>query len=138
MFSESTRKLYSIESLTLQLDLVMCKNHSGGTGFEGMKGSRRSYRTSYYGRPGKAIIEGVVLDELYSPGLKGSCKEGKFWHHEESLREVNEKAVLQCKTPLESSNRSILEMLVLSDDHQEQQQQWTGMNQSLECYIEQS
>ena len=26
----------------LQLDLVMCKGHPGGTGFEGMKGSRRA------------------------------------------------------------------------------------------------
>jgi hypothetical protein len=26
----------------LQLDLLMCKNHLGGTGFEGMKGSWRA------------------------------------------------------------------------------------------------
>jgi hypothetical protein len=28
--------------LLLQWDLVMCKGHPGGTGFEGMKGSRRA------------------------------------------------------------------------------------------------
>jgi hypothetical protein len=33
---------------------------------------------------------------------------------------------------------SVLEMLVQWDDHQEQQQQWSGVNQSLESYRGQS
>ena len=32
----------------LQLDLVMCKSQSGGTGFEDMKGSRRAAEAWYH------------------------------------------------------------------------------------------
>ena len=47
----------------LQLDLVLCKIHSGGTRFEGMKESWRAIGES---------AASVVVDD---PGLKGSCKE---------------------------------------------------------------
>ena len=39
-------KLY----LVLQPDLVMCKSHPGGTGFEGMKESWRATEAPYYER----------------------------------------------------------------------------------------
>ena len=40
--------------------------------------------------------------------------------------------------PVAVEDPSVLEMPVLWDDHQEQQQQWGGVNQNLECYREQS
>jgi hypothetical protein len=46
VFPESTEKVCSRGShgctLGWQLDLIMCKSHPGGTGFEGMKGSWRA------------------------------------------------------------------------------------------------
>ena len=45
MFSESTEAVfqrYPRFYFVLHWDLVMCKNHPGGTGFEGMKGSWRT------------------------------------------------------------------------------------------------
>ena len=69
----------------LQLDLIMCKNRPGDTGFEGMKGSRRAAEIWHCERPGKAIGEGATSVILDGPGLKRSCKEVKVWHHEESL-----------------------------------------------------
>ena len=56
----------------LQLDLVMCKNHSGGTGFEGMKGSRRTAEAQHSDRLWKAIGEGAASVAIDGPGLKGS------------------------------------------------------------------
>ena len=69
----------------LQLDLVMCKNHPGSTGFEGMKESRREDKAWHFKKPGKAIGEGVASVAIDGPGLKGSCKGFEAWHHEESL-----------------------------------------------------
>jgi hypothetical protein len=69
----------------LRLDLVMCKNHSGGTGFEGMKGSRRAAEAWHCERSWKAIGEGEASAVVDDPGLKGSCKRFEAWHHEESL-----------------------------------------------------
>jgi hypothetical protein len=57
----------------LQQDLVMCKGHPGGTGFEGMKGSRRAAEARHCERPWKAIGEGTASVAIDSPGLKGSC-----------------------------------------------------------------
>ena len=37
--------------LLLQQDLVMCKGHPGGTGFEGMKESWRAAEACYWERP---------------------------------------------------------------------------------------
>jgi hypothetical protein len=60
--------------LLLQRDLVMCKDHPGGTGFEGMKGSRRAAEARHCERPWKAIIgEGEASVAIHCPGLKGSC-----------------------------------------------------------------
>ena len=59
--------------LLLQWDLVMCKGHPGGTGFEGMKGSRRAAEARHCERPWKAIGEGAASVAIDSPGLKGSC-----------------------------------------------------------------
>jgi hypothetical protein len=58
----------------LQWDLVMCKGHAGGTGFEGMKGSRRAGEAQHCERPWKAIGEGAASVAIDGPGLKGSCK----------------------------------------------------------------
>jgi hypothetical protein len=60
--------------LLLQQDLVMCKGHPGGTGFEGMRGSHRAAEARQCERPWKAIDEDAVLDAIDSPGLKGSCR----------------------------------------------------------------
>ena len=54
----------------LQLDWVMCKDHPGSIGFEGMKGSWRAVEAWHCERPGKAIGEGVT--SVVGPGLKGS------------------------------------------------------------------
>ena len=67
----------------LQLDLIMCKSHSGDTGFEGMKGSWIAAEAWHRERPGKAIGDSSVVVD--SPGLKRPCKRFKAWHHEESL-----------------------------------------------------
>ena len=37
--------------------LVMCKGHPGGTGFEGMKGSRKAAEARYCERPWKALVK---------------------------------------------------------------------------------
>ena len=58
----------------LQLDLLMCKNHSGGTGFEGMEESWRVAEYWHCERSGKAISAGAASVVVYSPELKGSCK----------------------------------------------------------------
>jgi hypothetical protein len=63
----------------------MCKNHIGGTGFKGMKGSWRATEAWHCNRPGKAIGEGVASVAVDSLELKGPCKEVEAWHHEESL-----------------------------------------------------
>jgi hypothetical protein len=54
----------------LQLDLVMCKNHPGGTGFEGMKGSWRTAEAWHCERLG----EGAASVSVDSPVLKGHAK----------------------------------------------------------------
>jgi hypothetical protein len=59
--------------LLLQWDLIMCKGHPGGTGFEGMKGSRRAAEALYCERPWKAIGEGAASVAIDGPRLKGSC-----------------------------------------------------------------
>jgi hypothetical protein len=51
----------------------MCKSDPGGTGFEGMKGSRRAAEAGHCERPWKAIGEGAASVAIYSLGLKGSC-----------------------------------------------------------------
>ena len=71
--------------LVLWLDLVICKNHPGGTGFEGMKRPRRAAEARHYERPWKAIGEGTASVTIGGPGLKGSCKGVEGWHHKESL-----------------------------------------------------
>jgi hypothetical protein len=57
----------------LQQDLVMCKHHPDGTGFEGMKGSHRAAEAMHCERPGKAIGEGTASVAIDSPEMKGSC-----------------------------------------------------------------
>jgi hypothetical protein len=59
--------------LLLQQDLVMCKGHPDGTGFEGMKGSRRAAEARHCEKPWKATGEGAASIEVDGPGLKGSC-----------------------------------------------------------------
>ena len=59
--------------LLLQRDLVICKGHPGGTGFEGMKGSYRAAEAWHCERPWKAIGEGAASVAIDDPRLKGSC-----------------------------------------------------------------
>ena len=63
----------------LQLDLVMCKSHPGGTGFEGMKRSWRETEAWRCERSGEDTGEGE------GTGLTRSCREGELWHYEEKL-----------------------------------------------------
>ena len=71
--------------LVLWLDLVMCKSHPGGTGFEGMKELSRAAEAWHCERPWKALGEGSASVAVDGLGLKGSCKGVEAWHHEESL-----------------------------------------------------
>ena len=59
--------------LLLQRDLVICKGHTGGTGFKGMKGSCRAAEAQNCERPWKAIGEDAASVAIEVPGLKGSC-----------------------------------------------------------------
>ena len=56
----------------LQWDLVMCKSHPGGTGFEGMKGSWRAAEAWRCERPWKVIGEGAASVAVVGLELKGS------------------------------------------------------------------
>ena len=58
--------------LLLQRDLVICKGHPDGTGFEGMKRPRKAAEAWHCERPWKAIGEGVASVAIEGPGLKGS------------------------------------------------------------------
>jgi hypothetical protein len=59
----------------LQWDLVMCNSNPGGTGFEGMKGSRRAAEAQHCLRALMAIVEGTASVTTDSPGLTGLAKE---------------------------------------------------------------
>ena len=59
--------------LLLQRDLVKCKGHPSGTGFEVMKESHRAAEAQHFERPWKAIGEGAASVAIDGPGLKGSC-----------------------------------------------------------------
>ena len=59
--------------LLLQRDLVICKGHPGGTGFEGVKESHKAAEARYCERPWKAIGEGAASVAIEGAGLKGSC-----------------------------------------------------------------
>ena len=63
----------------------MCKSHSGGTGFEGVKGPWRAADDWVCERLGKATGEGAssVADE--GSGLKGSWREVEDWNQKGSL-----------------------------------------------------
>lgn len=71
--------------LKLQLYLVKCKNHPGGTGFKGIKGSWRAAEAWHCERPGKDTGEGSVSVAVGSSGLEWSCKEVEAWHLERLL-----------------------------------------------------
>ena len=55
----------------LQLVLVMCKSHPGGTGSEGMKGSWRAAEAWHCERPGEVTFEGTASEAVESPELRG-------------------------------------------------------------------
>ena len=65
--------------------MVVCKNCSGGTGFEGMKRPMRAAETWNCEGPGKVTGEGAASVAVNGPVLKGSCKEVEPWNHEGSL-----------------------------------------------------
>ena len=69
----------------LLLDLVMCKNHPGGTGFKGIKASWRTAETCNYEGPGKDTCKGAASIAVGDPRLKFSCNEVKAWRQEECL-----------------------------------------------------
>jgi hypothetical protein len=52
-------------------DLVICKNHPGGTDFEGIKGTWRTAKAWQNERPGKVTGEGAGSVTVDSPGMKG-------------------------------------------------------------------
>ena len=58
----------------LQWNLVMCKSHPGGTGFEGKKRSCRAAEAQQCGRPWKAIGESAASVATDGPEQKESCK----------------------------------------------------------------
>ena len=60
----------------------MCKNHLGGTSFEGMKESWRAAEAWHCERPWKAIGESTASAAVDGPGLKGSCKGAEAWQYE--------------------------------------------------------
>ena len=68
-----------------QLYIATCKNHPGGTYFEGMKGSWRMPETQHCERPGKAIGEGAASTDVDGCGQKESCKEVEAQHPEDRL-----------------------------------------------------
>ena len=72
----------------LQQELVMCKSHTGGTGFEGMKESWRTAEAWHCESPQKAIGEGAVSVAVEGQGLNGSCNQVEAYHHEKSLRKT--------------------------------------------------
>ena len=41
----------------LQRDLVICKGHPGGTGFEGMKGSHKAAEAGHCERPWRPLVK---------------------------------------------------------------------------------
>ena len=51
---------------------TMCKCYPGGTGFEGMKVSRRAAEAQHCDRPWKAIGDGAASVAVDAPELKGS------------------------------------------------------------------
>ena len=57
----------------LQWDLVLCKSHPGGTGFESMKESYRAAEAQHCERPWKAIGESAASVAINGPELKGPC-----------------------------------------------------------------
>ena len=57
----------------LWLDLVTCKGHPGGTGFEGMKELSRAAEAWHCERPWKAIGEGAASVPTDGSGLMRSC-----------------------------------------------------------------
>jgi hypothetical protein len=63
------------EVLLLQQDLVICKGHPGGTGFERIKGSHRAAEARHCERPWKAIGEVAASVAIHGPILKGSCSD---------------------------------------------------------------
>ena len=63
----------------------MCKNHPGGTGFEGMKVSRRTAEAWHCGKSWMAIDESADSVAIYSPGLMVPFKGVEAWNREESL-----------------------------------------------------
>jgi hypothetical protein len=75
----------------------MCKSHPGGTGFEGMKGSRRAAEARHCERSWKNIGEGAASVAIDGPGLKESCKGVEAWHHEESLLQLKIAVFWRCQ-----------------------------------------
>ena len=70
----------------LKQDLIMCKNHPAGTGFEGMKGSRRAAeRFGTVRDQERPLVEDAASVAVDGPELKGSCKEAGACHHERNL-----------------------------------------------------
>jgi hypothetical protein len=59
----------------LKLDMVICRNHPDGTGFEGRKGVWRAAEAWHCERPGKTTGKGTASIVVYNLGLKRSWQD---------------------------------------------------------------
>ena len=113
--------------LLLQWDLVMCKGHPGGTGFEGMKGSWRAVEVT------EALWE-AMEGHWWRCSLSWS-----WWPRTEGVMQRNW-GLAPWREPMrgywwsvvEIEDSSVLQMSVPWDDRQEQQHQWNTGSWSLE------
>ena len=107
----------------------MYKNCLGSTGLKEMKGSWRATEAWHQESPGKAYW-GWSLSVSWKSRTEGIIH--RIWglaQGRESMRSYWWKCHL-----VAAEDASVLEMLVLENDHERQQHMWSGVNQSLECY----
>ena len=107
-----------------EADLEMYKNHPDGTGFAGMKGSWRAAEACHYESPGKTNGESAASHAVDSPGLKRSKLRLR------TMKRTYERLLVK---PSCSKRFQKIGGANTVGDHQEHQQQWRGVNQSLEC-----
>ena len=78
--------------LLLQRDLIICKGHTGCTGFEGMKGSLRAAEAQHYERPWKAIGESAASVATDSLG-RGHAVFWRFQYYEMTTKKSSSTGV---------------------------------------------
>ena len=107
----------------MKLDLDMYKTHADGTGFTGMRGSWRAAEACHYESPRKTNGESAASVAVDSPRLKRSKLR---------LETMKNYERLLVKPSCRKRFQKIGGTNTMGDD-QEHQQQWSGVNQSLEC-----